>query len=114
MECNYCSLGYYSQDGPRLVMMQRIQMVEQWISLLLQSPVPEVGNSRVELSLYPTTQNALTFALPDNGRFSLCDFPLHLSLELLGVSKCLQVKTYYQKDEIIDCQKKITHFRCSP
>ena len=94
---NYCSLGYYSQDGPRLVMMQRIQMVEQWIGLLLQSPVPEVGNSRVELSLYPTTQNALTFALPDNGRFSLCDFPLHLSLELLGVSKCLQVKTFKSK-----------------
>lgn len=74
-------------------MMHRIQMVEQWISFLLLSPVPEVGNSRVELSLYPNSNSTkfLTFALPDNTRFSLCDFPLHLSLELLGVSKCLQV-----------------------
>jgi len=27
-----------------------------------------------------------------NPRFSLCDFPLHLPLELLGVNKCLQVR----------------------
>ena len=33
----------------------------------------------------------LIFALPDFTRFSLCDFPLHLPLELLGVNKCLQV-----------------------
>lgn len=74
-------------------MMQKIQMVEQWISFLLQSPIPEVGNSRVEISLYPNSNSTkcLTFALPDSTRFSLCDFPLHLSLELLGVSKCLQV-----------------------
>ncbi len=33
----------------------------------------------------------LVFALPDSNRFSLCDYPLHLPLELLGVETCLMV-----------------------
>ena len=80
------------------LMMQNVQTLELWVNLLLQTPVPEIGHSRVELCLYPTTSadppRCLTFALPDKSRFSLCDFPLHLSLELLGVSKCLQVIFY--------------------
>ncbi|GFN96271.1 MAP kinase-activating death domain protein, partial [Plakobranchus ocellatus] len=38
-------------------------------------------------------QPPLMFALPDNTRFSLVDFPLHLPLELLGVDTCLQALT---------------------
>ena len=37
-------------------------------------------------------QSLLLFALPDRTRFSLCDFPLHLPLELLGVETCLMVR----------------------
>lgn len=38
-------------------------------------------------------QLPLMFALPDNTRFGLVDFPLHLPLELLGVDTCLKVLT---------------------
>ena len=38
-------------------------------------------------------QPPLMFALPDNTRFSLVDFPLHLPLELLGVDTCLRALT---------------------
>lgn len=38
-------------------------------------------------------QPPLVFALPDNTRFSLVDFPLHLPLELLGVDTCLKALT---------------------
>lgn len=71
-----------------------IKEVEAWIEKLLSSPVPEIGESRVELELFPKHQvprPPLVFALPDKTRFPLCDFPLHLPLELLGVNKCLQV-----------------------
>lgn len=36
--------------------------------------------------LPPELHPPLVFALPDKTRFSLTDFPLHLPLELLGVS----------------------------
>ena len=38
-----------------------------------------------------TSRPPLVFALPDSDRFSLCDYPLHLPLELLGVETCLLV-----------------------
>jgi hypothetical protein len=74
-----------------------IREIETWIARLLQTPVPVAGDTRIELELLPRKYVAdrppLIFALPDNTRFSLCDFPLHLPLELLGVNKCLQVRT---------------------
>ncbi len=72
-------------------MMRRLQLVEHWIHKLLEVPLPERGASRLELELVPGS--VLAFALPDKDRLALCDFPLHLPLELLGVSKCLQVLT---------------------
>ena len=33
----------------------------------------------------------LVFALPDENRFSLCDYPMHLPIELLGVDAFLTV-----------------------
>ena len=33
----------------------------------------------------------LVFALPDDNRFSLCDYPMHLPIELLGVDAFLTV-----------------------
>jgi len=35
----------------------------------------------------------MVFALPDNTRFTLVDYPLHLPLELLGIDMCLNVLT---------------------
>lgn len=64
--------------------------IETWIHRLLDAPVPREGESRVELEISPLS-SALIFALPDKDRFMLCDFPLHLPLELLGISNVLKV-----------------------
>lgn len=69
--------------------LRLIQDIESWISRLLQAPIPLESESRLEMELFPSC--VLTFALPDKDRFSMCDFPLHLPLELLGVNKCLKV-----------------------
>uniref|UniRef100_A0A3B5QFQ8 MAP kinase-activating death domain protein n=1 Tax=Xiphophorus maculatus TaxID=8083 RepID=A0A3B5QFQ8_XIPMA len=66
--------------------------IESWVYRLLRSPVPLAGQRRVDVEVLPQElKRPLTFALPDNSRFSLVDFPLHLPLELLGVDACLQV-----------------------
>ena len=36
-------------------------------------------------------EGRLVFALPDENRFSLCDYPMHLPIELLGVDAFLTV-----------------------
>ena len=86
------------KDHPRGArsMMRKILLVDEWIERLLASPVPQEGETCLELELFPSDQvdqppPPLMFALPDRDRLSLCDFPLHLPLELLGVSRCLQV-----------------------
>ncbi len=75
-----------------------IREIENWIDRLLGSPVPEAGVTKIELEMLPKrlfpNRMPMVFALPDNTRFSLCDFPLHLPLELLGVNKCLQASTF--------------------
>uniref|UniRef100_A0A8C7VZ65 MAP kinase-activating death domain protein n=1 Tax=Oncorhynchus mykiss TaxID=8022 RepID=A0A8C7VZ65_ONCMY len=69
-----------------------LREIESWVYRLLRSPVPVVGQRRVDVEVLPhEMQPALTFALPDNSRFSMVDFPLHLPLELLGVDACLMV-----------------------
>lgn len=66
--------------------------IESWVYRLLRSPVPVASQRRVDVEVLPhELKRALTFALPDNSRFTLVDFPLHLPLELLGVDACLQV-----------------------
>uniref|UniRef100_A0A4W5MPH1 MAP kinase-activating death domain protein n=1 Tax=Hucho hucho TaxID=62062 RepID=A0A4W5MPH1_9TELE len=69
-----------------------LREIESWVYRLLHSPVPVAGQRRVDVEVLPhEMQPALTFALPDNSRFSMVDFPLHLPLELLGVDACLMV-----------------------
>ena len=68
-----------------------LRQIENWIVLLLDAPLPEVGKSGLALQLLPSIHSAITFALPDPTRLSLIDFPLHLPLELLGVNQCLKV-----------------------
>lgn len=66
--------------------------IESWVYRLLRSPVPVAGQRRVDVEMLPSElKRSLTFALPDNSRFAMVDFPLHLPLELLGVDACLQV-----------------------
>ncbi|XP_037103699.1 MAP kinase-activating death domain protein isoform X21 [Syngnathus acus] len=66
--------------------------IESWIYRLQRSPVPVASQRRVDVEVLPhEMKRSLTFALPDNSRFSMVDFPLHLPLELLGVDACLQV-----------------------
>uniref|UniRef100_A0A673CTB5 MAP kinase-activating death domain protein n=1 Tax=Sphaeramia orbicularis TaxID=375764 RepID=A0A673CTB5_9TELE len=69
-----------------------LREIESWVYRLLRSPVPVAGQRRVDVEVLPhELKRPLTFALPDNSRFSMVDFPLHLPLELLGVDACLQV-----------------------
>lgn len=48
----------------------------------------------------------LIFALPDNSRFSLVDFPLHLPLELLGVETCIKVLTMIMMEHKLVLQSR--------
>ena len=53
-----------------------------------------LGQTKIEVDLLPAKlQNgSLIFALPEpSDRFSFCDFPIHLPLELLGVEIFIQV-----------------------
>ena len=53
-----------------------------------------LGQTKIEVDLLPAKLQgaSLTFALPDPAdRFSFCDFPIHLPLELLGVEIFMQV-----------------------
>lgn len=69
-----------------------LREIESWVYRLLRSPVPVAGQRRVDVEVLPQElKRLLTFALPDNSRFCMVDFPLHLPLELLGVDACLQV-----------------------
>ncbi|CBY07943.1 unnamed protein product [Oikopleura dioica] len=79
-------------DFPGIV-QEYIQIIENWISMLLDSPVPEAGKSILNLQLLPDIHSSIHFALPDPTRLTLIDFPLHLPLELLGVNQCLKVLT---------------------
>lgn len=84
--------------------MHDVREIETWILRLLSAPVPVPGRTRVDLDLlpapgedegdpYPSRRRSLVFALPDRNRFSLCDYPLHLPIEVLGVDTCLAVLT---------------------
>ena len=70
--------------------IKNVSEIEIWIDRLLGAPYPKEMEASVELEVFPWNNLVLTFALPDKQRLSLCDFPLHLPLELLGVSRCLQ------------------------
>uniref|UniRef100_A0A3B4AY97 MAP kinase-activating death domain protein n=1 Tax=Periophthalmus magnuspinnatus TaxID=409849 RepID=A0A3B4AY97_9GOBI len=84
--------GALSSEEKSSQLLSDLRDIESWIYRLLRSPVPVAGQRRVDVEVLPhELKRALTFALPDNSRFSMVDFPLHLPLELLGVDACLQV-----------------------
>ena len=47
-----------------------VNVIESWIHLLIDSPMPEVGKSCLSLQLLPSVHSAITFALPDPTRLS--------------------------------------------
>nr|XP_046250430.1 MAP kinase-activating death domain protein isoform X12 [Scatophagus argus] len=84
--------GALSVEEKGSQLLADLREIESWIYRLLRSPVPVAGQRRVDVEVLPhELKRPLTFALPDNSRFSMVDFPLHLPLELLGVDACLQV-----------------------
>ncbi|XP_072321265.1 MAP kinase-activating death domain protein [Eucyclogobius newberryi] len=84
--------GALSSEEKCSQLLSDLRDIESWIYRLLRSPVPVAGQRRVDVEVLPhELKRPLTFALPDNSRFSMVDFPLHLPLELLGVDSCLQV-----------------------
>uniref|UniRef100_A0A8C2YVX3 MAP kinase-activating death domain protein n=1 Tax=Cyclopterus lumpus TaxID=8103 RepID=A0A8C2YVX3_CYCLU len=84
--------GVLSVEEKGSQLLADLREIESWVYRLLRSPVPVAGQRRVDVEVLPhELKRALTFALPDNSRFSMVDFPLHLPLELLGVDACLQV-----------------------
>ncbi|XP_053721828.1 MAP kinase-activating death domain protein isoform X8 [Synchiropus splendidus] len=84
--------GALSVEEKGSQLLADLREIESWVYRLLRSPVPIPGQRRVDVEVLPTDLKlSLTFALPDNSRFSMVDFPLHLPLELLGVDACLQV-----------------------
>lgn len=84
--------GALSVEEKGSQLLADLREIESWVYRLLRSPVPVAGQRRVDVEVLPhELKRPLTFALPDNSRFSLVDFPLHLPLELLGVDACLQV-----------------------
>ncbi|XP_076589449.1 MAP kinase-activating death domain protein isoform X15 [Chaetodon auriga] len=84
--------GALSVEEKGSQLLADLREIESWVYRLLRSPVPLAGQRRVDVEVLPhELKRPLTFALPDNSRFSMVDFPLHLPLELLGVDACLQV-----------------------
>ncbi|XP_038557086.1 MAP kinase-activating death domain protein isoform X13 [Micropterus salmoides] len=84
--------GALSVEEKGSQLLADLREIESWVYRLLRSPVPVAGQRRVDVEVLPhELKRPLTFALPDNSRFSMVDFPLHLPLELLGVDACLQV-----------------------
>lgn len=84
--------GALSVEEKGSQLLADLREIESWVYRLLRSPVPLAGQRRVDVEVLPhELKRPLTFALPENSRFCLVDFPLHLPLELLGVDACLQV-----------------------
>ncbi|XP_047437111.1 MAP kinase-activating death domain protein isoform X18 [Mugil cephalus] len=84
--------GALSVEEKGSQLLADLRDIESWVYRLLRSPVPLAAQRRVDVEVLPhELKRPLTFALPDNSRFSMVDFPLHLPLELLGVDACLQV-----------------------
>ncbi|XP_053286580.1 MAP kinase-activating death domain protein isoform X7 [Pleuronectes platessa] len=84
--------GALTVDEKGSQLLADLREIESWMYRLLRSPVPVPGQRRVDVEVLPhELKRPFNFALPDNSRFSMVDFPLHLPLELLGVDACLQV-----------------------
>ncbi|KAI1725545.1 DENN (AEX-3) domain-containing protein [Ditylenchus destructor] len=85
-------MGHWPGGPIPAQIMEEIRQIETWILLVLSSPVPVPGKTKVVIEVLPTdVMPMLEFALPDHTRFSLVDFPLHLPLELLGVETVVKL-----------------------
>ncbi|CAD5219985.1 unnamed protein product [Bursaphelenchus xylophilus] len=85
--------GHWTGPIPQNV-MQEVKQIETWILLLLSSPVPVPGKTKLVLEILPEeVMKMQEFALPDHTRFSMMDFPLHLPLELLNVDTVITLLT---------------------
>uniref|UniRef100_A0A0N4Z317 MAP kinase-activating death domain protein n=1 Tax=Parastrongyloides trichosuri TaxID=131310 RepID=A0A0N4Z317_PARTI len=85
-------LGYWNSSYIPEEVMKEIREIETWILMVLSSPVPVPGKTKIELELLPKEfMPMIMLALPDHTRFSLVDFPLHLPLELLGIETTLKL-----------------------
>ncbi|VDK40467.1 unnamed protein product [Taenia asiatica] len=80
-------------DSPTLPIVRKsVEEIDTWILRLLSIPAPLAGKTAVHAYLQPLSPtHPLVFALPDENRFSLVDYSLHLPLHLLGVEKFLKV-----------------------
>uniref|UniRef100_A0A1I7U7I1 MAP kinase-activating death domain protein n=1 Tax=Caenorhabditis tropicalis TaxID=1561998 RepID=A0A1I7U7I1_9PELO len=85
--------GHYTEPIVPEV-MKEIKEIETWILMLLSSPVPVPGKTKVQLEVMPLDiSHVFEFALPDHTRFTLIDFPLHIPFEILGIDMALRVLT---------------------
>jgi len=82
-------------EDPKLSPLRgEMSEIETWVQRLLLAPAPIQGRTKVNMELLcPETYPSLIFSTPDNSRFPLIDFPVHIPLELLGVETCLKVLT---------------------
>ncbi|CAH8597684.1 unnamed protein product [Schistosoma haematobium] len=63
-----------------------------WILRLLSAPAPIPGCTCVYLSVQPQTLGSpLCFALPDQSRLPLVDFPVNLPFEIMGIRKTFRL-----------------------
>ncbi|CCD62711.1 MAP kinase-activating death domain protein [Caenorhabditis elegans] len=85
--------GHYNEPIVPEV-MKEIKEIETWILMLLSSPVPVPGKTKVQIEVMPMDlSQVFEFALPDHTRFTLIDFPLHIPFEILGIDMALRVLT---------------------
>ncbi|XP_048584586.1 MAP kinase-activating death domain protein isoform X2 [Nematostella vectensis] len=83
-----------SEDPKLSPIATQMDEIETWIQRLLLAPAPVIGRTKVDMELLcPESYPSLTFAYPENTRFPLIDFPVHIPMELLGVETCLKVLT---------------------
>ncbi|KAK4471000.1 hypothetical protein MN116_006501, partial [Schistosoma mekongi] len=69
-----------------------IRQFQMWILRLLSAPAPIPGCTCVHLSLQPPTLGSpLCFALPDQSRLPLVDFPVNIPFEIMGIRKALRL-----------------------
>ncbi|VDQ07626.1 unnamed protein product [Trichobilharzia regenti] len=63
-----------------------------WLLRLLSAPAPIPGCTYVNLSIQPNDSGTPPcFALPDQSRLPLVDFPINLPFEIMGIRKTLRL-----------------------
>ncbi|CAH8527637.1 unnamed protein product [Schistosoma turkestanicum] len=71
---------------------ESIHQFQLWLLRLLSAPAPIPGCTCVYLSFQPpTVSSPLCFAVPDQSRLPLVDFPVTLPFEIMGIRKALRL-----------------------